>query len=426
MKKLYFLLAYLSISQISLAQSANKTTAILSRLIASAKSYRSNGQLVTYDSFKVSYTGDRGYDEQTQRWKCDTMLGWKFDKGNPVESYRSMHTFDGSNHITAAKRENKNNGQWMTEQLERFAYATSGMLDTSVFSKLVNSINWDSTKTINSYNGTGKSLGNIVQDWKFNSWQNTSRNRIILNAASEPDSIIFEQWDANINDWEPHTIYKYSYSNNKLAALTLYYAISNGTWKTGSQTELTYHTNGKVLTELYKTWNDATSSWNISGRKTYTYNSSNDAINSLNETYLSGNSWLNQYKSDFSYNNFGQVLVETQYVWKSGQWQADNQTRNYYETYFPASVKNTPIHGQFKLYPVPAGDIVNLQLNLNRPTTVNIAIVDMTGKVVKSVDLPMVSQYNGQIDVAALPTGTYTVRMSGTSEPVIQKISIIK
>lgn len=443
MKKLYLLAAGLAIFSMTSAQtnalksnlnrqkvwlsstSANKPTTTLSRLIANASSNSNNGNLELKDSSIVNYTGDRGYDEQLEQWKFDNSFTWDFENGKFVESIRTTRTFNGAGRIATIKGEYKDGSNWVLGEIERFTYTPIGLIDTYVYADY-NGTYWDSTRTVNLYNSAGKSLGDLNQTWEpsSNSWVNDTRNRIILNSGNEPDSSIFEDWDASTGTWEATVITKYTYSSGKLAN-TVTHLNMNGTWTNGNRVTYTYHANGKVLTELYESWDAMLSSWKNENKATYTYNSSNLLTKTFRERYMNSN-WENDRQTDYTYNNFGQILVETEQLWFASKWNLVYQGRNYYETYFPASVNDVASQSQLKLYPVPARDRVNLQIGLEQPATVMVTIQDMTGKTVKFVNLPTVSQYNGYIDVAALPAGSYTVKMTGAGAPVIQKLNIVR
>jgi hypothetical protein len=444
MKKLYLLAVGLSVFQLASAQTinalksghrsisknqssstANKTTTTLSRLIAVAYSDADNGNFEVSDSLICSYTGDRGYDEQLEEWKFDNSFGWSYDNGNFEESFRSTRTYNSAGRIATMMSEMKDGSSWVIDDMDRLTYTSSGLVDTYFYAYFDGS-DWDSSKTINLYNTAGKSTGDISQSWdaSTNSWENNYRNRIVLNTSNEPDSSIFESWDQTAGAWQTKIITKYTYASGKLAN-TVTHMDMNGTWVNGNRTSYTYHTNGKVLTELYESWDAMTAAWRNQNKATYTYSSSGQVTNTLRESYTN-NAWVDDRKSDYTYNSFGQVLVETEQSYRLGQWWPSYQSRNYYEIYFPVSVKNTAAHSQLKLYPVPARDRVNVQLDLDKPVNVNISIFDMSGKVVKSVNLPTVSQYNGHIDVASLPAGNYVMKMTGAGGPQIQKLNIVK
>lgn len=449
MRKLYMLTAVLGVCHMSFAQplkthnyirgnsassgiikpatkqSANKTTAAMSRLIGMATSQSNTGPLEVVDSFKAMYSGDKGYDEQLEQWKYDNAMGWDFDNGTAVESGRSSHTFDGAGRIATTKFETKDGTQWVTEELERVTYTSAGLVDVYVYASF-DGTDWDSSKTTNIYDGSGRSLGDVSQDWDLNtsSWVNSYRNRTVY-SGSLVDSSIFESWDDANNVWMGQIITKNVYISGKLAADTTYLNQTGNVVKSNLGI-YTYDANGNVSVELFLNWNPMTSTWRNQNRTTYTYNSSNDVTTSITESY-NNSAWVNSSKSEFTYNSFRQPLVQTEYSWNTGQWQARSQNRNYYETYYPTSVRNSASSGNsLAVYPIPAKDKLNIQLTLNDAANASISIYDMSGKVVKYVNLPVAKQINTSIDIATLPAGSYTIKMTGAGEPVMQKLNVVK
>ncbi|RYD57151.1 MAG: T9SS type A sorting domain-containing protein [Sphingobacteriales bacterium] len=407
------------------AKSAGKTTTTLSRLVGSSSSRDVNGTLARVDTFRATYTGDRGFDAQLEEWKFDSAMGWDFENGNTVESYRTSHTFDANDRIATSKSETKDGATWTIESMERMNYTSAGLINEYV-SAYFNGTNWDSTKNVNVYDGSGKSLGSLSQKWdaSSSSWINSYRNRTVY-ASGEVDSSIFESWDAGSSNWKMQSVTKNAYLSGKLNTAISYFN-NNGSWEITQKATYTYNSGGQVQSDLYQSWNTMTSTWEDRHRNTYTYNTAGDETLSLGESYDNG-AWENNDKTEMSYNSFRQPTVESEYTWDNGQWVMDYQDRYYYDIYFPTSVSDVnTAKNMLSVFPVPAKDKVSFKINLSQTTNANIAIYDMSGKMVKTMALPTAQQYNGSIDIASLPAGSYVIKMTGAGAPVTQKLNIVK
>jgi len=84
-----------------------------------------------------------------------------------------------------------------------------------------------------------------------------------------------------------------------------------------------------------------------------------------------------------------------------------------------------PLNTKFTTYPNPASSFVKVQLNNNVNATVNIVIVDMTGKVVSNANYSAASGLIN-VPVQAISNGTYLMKLTAGGEIFTQKIIIAK
>lgn len=80
---------------------------------------------------------------------------------------------------------------------------------------------------------------------------------------------------------------------------------------------------------------------------------------------------------------------------------------------------------EMKLYPNPANTVLNFRLNTEVETSQTLSIIDMYGRTVRTQQLKA-GQFSGTLDVSALPSGTYLLRMKHTDGQVRQRRFVVQ
>lgn len=80
----------------------------------------------------------------------------------------------------------------------------------------------------------------------------------------------------------------------------------------------------------------------------------------------------------------------------------------------PVSAETTEMNSAVSVYPNPANDVIFVS------EVANITVINMIGQVVASVNNA------NQINVSALPTGNYIVKVQNNNNSIVQKISIVR
>ncbi|HXS35386.1 MAG TPA: T9SS type A sorting domain-containing protein [Flavipsychrobacter sp.] len=98
----------------------------------------------------------------------------------------------------------------------------------------------------------------------------------------------------------------------------------------------------------------------------------------------------------------------------------------YYQAYSldVQPVINTGGHANF--YPVPARNIVYIDLDWNSTQPFNITLYNMQGQAVKQLQVESASHYSNSIDVSDLATGNYIISINGTQGKFIEKLTIVR
>jgi len=83
---------------------------------------------------------------------------------------------------------------------------------------------------------------------------------------------------------------------------------------------------------------------------------------------------------------------------------------------------------ELKIYPNPVIDNMNIEYNLNKNSNININIYDMTGRIIKSIDLSNQPSGNHKftIDCNSFRTGTYFIQLIAGKEKTSAKFIVFK
>lgn len=104
------------------------------------------------------------------------------------------------------------------------------------------------------------------------------------------------------------------------------------------------------------------------------------------------------------------VMSKDQGQWFSG-FSGDPAPVIRMEVEFMSDTDDTPLPvGSFEIYPNPASDYINVELNLEEPSDATIVMAALDGRIIEVKELNNVSKRSLDINVAHLPAGTYLLK----------------
>lgn len=225
-------------------------------------------------------------------------------------------------------------------------------------------------------------------------WTNNERKRYKYN-GTEVSEYVLEKWVngswVNISKWE------YAHDAQFNVILATEYTWSVGGWLQTIQEENVYDPDGNLLKSIEKTWNAATGTF------------------------------VNNKMEERVYNNSDLPIMVTTWSWDGQNWMHssnDIQVRYYYEIYFPASVNAITTLADIKVFPVPATDIINVALQVDKPLDVAVSLTDVTGKLVYTEEVRYTGGYTHAIPVRHLGTGNYALHISGQGVNIGRTVAV--
>ena len=85
-----------------------------------------------------------------------------------------------------------------------------------------------------------------------------------------------------------------------------------------------------------------------------------------------------------------------------------------------------PSEQDFKIYPIPAKDLIILEFNSDKTDTYNILIVDQLGKPVFQSIANFDGTNTNQLNIQDLSSGLYFVNIKNSSINITKKIVVVK
>jgi hypothetical protein len=405
---------------------AGKTTATDSRLIAGTTSSKLGGTLKLVDSSHAYYSPGFGYDHVLDEWKYDNSKSWDFDGSNFNESYRITNTFNAKAQVTMGRYEMYDGSNWVDEEFTSYTYDAAGNEATNL-DAYYNGSNWDSSRNTFTYNPANQVTLQVSERYNTGSmqWENDIRTTTTYNGSGQVLSYTIENW--NGSQWQN----SYRTTNTYVAGrLTVSLSETwNSTWENSGQTLYTYNTAGQVtvLENLY--WNSTL--WTPSRRSTNAYNTTGDVSSITEEMYIpvGAGGYENQRRTLMSYNSYHQETVETEESWNAGTNQFemqnfDGEMRYYYEEYTNSVKDNKATASSLNVYPNPAKGSLKLRTSFADATAASVLLLDMSGRMVQQLQLPVAKQHNASLDVSALAPGTYILNMNAGGKVSTQKVVV--
>lgn len=442
---------------------AQAQQATASRMTASATSVHNAAVFVLRDSSNYTYTNDRGGD-LTHDMKFDRKNDLTFNTGTGsyVPTSRTSQTFDGGSRTLSITEEvyDAPSSSWLNSTNTLNTYNGQGNLETTISQYWNTSTqSWgNNMKSIYFYNGDNTLDTTIRQYWdQSTSWINSE---MMINNYDINGNLLIQtnfSWDGS-SMWLNSNRMVYSYNADVLEADIQQYW-NGSSWINYIRHQYTYDGAGNMLSDVYSQWLTSTSSWRNINKTTNVFNMNNDKESMLYQTWITGsNTWLNVTNNVYSYdtshnntlevtqnwisnmfrnmnryqrtyNNRNQMTAEMSQRWNiGGFWEnlnGDTHNRYYYQTYtLGIKATNNGTTGEVRMYPVPANNVMTLDIAWKQPQDFTVMIVDMTGRLVRQWAEKSTEQYRKQIPVGDLATGNYLLQIKNGSENIVKQFSV--
>ena len=187
--------------------------------------------------------------------------------------------------------------------------------------KLLSSIQeyYDGSSWVNSqgYNYEYDSNNNLIAetDLEWNStsgvWKTIYKTTYTYNASNKVTQIYQQNRNGLTNQLENSEKYIYTYTNGKITEIAGY-NWNNSNWVNDYKTQITYNSNNLPEIGLDYSW-DGTQ-WVLERRITITYNSINKIISRVDEGWANSK-WVNDSKSLYTYNSNNKLITERGAKW---------------------------------------------------------------------------------------------------------------
>lgn len=413
---------------------AAQAQTISSRLVAQAHSSSDGTTFLKQDSTAYTYTSSARGGDLNSMLKFDMATKWLFlDDTTKVSNLNYIQEFDSHNNITSSATQSWSGTAWV-----------------------------NISKNLYFYDSTNRLAYTIAQTWGGASWVNVSKNLYTYTSGTQVFSEEMQMWDVTSSTFLPssQTIYYYDGMGNKTQSINQVYNWTTLSYDYSSRTLNTYSTGNQLLSSTYATWTG--SAWANNNMYTYAYDTAGNRIsqlyqlwngttsawdNSMLHTYSNfttmhmaqtdvqqnwdevGAAWTNVMQYTYTYNGFGQLTSSKGISWNvGGFWEyalGDPKANYYYGPYLSTSVKTlSSVGGNANMYPVPAQNMLHIELNWNEAQAADIVMVDVAGKAVFSYQTPAEANYHMAIPVNNIADGVYVVKINGKDGQIVKQVVI--
>ncbi len=322
----------------------------------------------------------------TQTW-----LGGTF-----VNQYLSVSERDDFGNQTRLERSDWLNGAWQTRFLAE-AVVVDGLI---------------TERTTQSFNSDG-----TLNNSQFFTFTHDTEGRVTVELQ--------EQWNENTQSWEPAARDLTSYGD--MTEVTRYQVIRDGDWVDATVTTTTYNDQGQELEVAIVGMID-----DIRGNRfLFSYNDAGYLLGIISQAGDGAGGWINESRQSAVLDEDGdtQVLLIEQYegnAWvnlaRSTFSYEPNETATGVEDALPGGVTS------FDIYPYPAQDKVNVELQLSQAADIQIEVFDILGRRVEALATGAVP--SGVQQFSWLPNnataGLYFVRLSVDGAVETKPIMLVK
>jgi hypothetical protein len=405
-----------------------------SRLIAQANWHHNGATYVKDDSTAYTYlSGSRGGD-LTHQLKYDNATTWiAIDDTTNLNSKNYVQDFYPDNKLKSTVTQSWN--------------GTSGMWDPQ-------------TKVIYFYDSTtGQLTSSINETWSGSGWVNASQDLFTYDVSGNVYSDENKTWNTITNAFDPSSILYYFYSGGNLTTLV---------GKTYSATLMAYdfsykfdytYTSGHLTSTTYRLWNSGTSSWVDIYRYTNEYDGSGNRLTNLYAVFSGGNwvpdtlhvysnftsshlprtevvqlwssvdsSWKNQWQFTEAYNSTDQLTATMRMSRNASDlfWEltaGDNRSAYYYGAYSNAGVNNTAASVEANVFPVPAQNMVFVDLKWKEAQAATLSLTDLQGRVIRSWGANG-AQSHMSVLVNDLANGVYMIKINAGNDVIVKRVVV--
>lgn len=254
-------------------------------------------------------------------------------------------------------------------------------------------------ETYYSYNANGSVVVDSTRYYSTNSPNNVyiSAKKLSYNSSGSLALIEEYYYDTDLNlppDLSQSEYYHYNANDSLMVDSILYNYVGAGVGVPHYKKETYYYrdNNDKPL--------------RVYGKEIDNYNTPNAKVSFERNTYMNANGSIDRI---IYYNGYSQGVV-------------DDSIKYHYGAYTPGSGSNSS--SNIVAYPIPSGNVLNMQWPANGEVQVSVRIVNSRGQIVKQWTDQANGTYYKTIDVSSLQAGNYYIVLDAGGKHDTKQISI--
>ena len=386
------------------------------------------------DSVTYSYSGSRAIDSiWGSYWAFDTLYDWLYNAHTGyILGELQTEVWSPANKLLA-------DTIWRWDTVSRgfiyyeyggYVYYSSNDSVTTIYQLYDSTLNswYNSSLWTKVYNGDFYLTNNTSYSWSSGRWDTSIVYSVTYNAANQVLTST-TYWHSLVINTTSRNSYTYD-SLGRLSTTTLQsLPPDTSIWQNVSRTVNTYDSLNNVSSALTQSWKN--SAWDTSTISYYTYDANHNLLGYFVQVLDTTDSWINSEKYIFTYDSYNMMTSSTLFDWDStGAWspqEGDEMYHYYYELYsLPTGIVTIAPAGDAHIYPVPAADMLSVDIQWVEAQDADITIYDMSGRRCGEWKTGCTASYHGYVPVAALQAGMYTMQIHGASGTITRSFNIMK
>ena len=388
----------------------------------------SDSLLTLRDSIVYFYSGARSIDSFFLSQEYDSSYFFSYQPGtgySPIRLYRA--TYDADNNILSDTTYlfDTMTGTFNYLQLSLYGYINT-RFPNKIFTLGYSGGVWDTGGTaIREYNNAGQ----VTYELSLSLTDTTAQNFFSYTPSGSYSSVQYYNYAIGM----PYAFwYSDSYDSLGREDTSVNYFRANDTtaWRPQQMTVFYYDSTGYLSYEY--TYNADSSGWGQPYKTSVTYDSHHNPTQYIYQGQDSTGQWINISRSYFAYDSFDmKTLAGYNDYWDAangGSWPGGGDVGHlHYELYdLPTGIATIEPQADLRIYPVPAADMLSLDVKWQEAQAATAAIYDASGRKYTEWQLPNTISYHAYIPVSALPTGVYTLQIKGSCGTVSRSFDVMR
>ena len=316
---------------------------------------------------------------------------------------QTLNTYDGSNYLTNSLTQTwvSASATWANSLQTNYTNNPDGTVSESVMQS------WDSgssmwndvQRSTYTYNAAKDILTHTSEIW-VGYWLNSSKTTNTYNGSGYLTNTLNQSWDLIASNWKNANQTNFTYNPNGTVSQSVkqIWNASN-VWVNNERISYTYTADNKVLVAITEIWGGI--NWLLDSRESNTYDASGYLTNSLSQQWSNFSGvWINQTQSIFTNTPSGSPIQIVTQTWDTGSSSWNNATRITFN--YTLGISEFIQERGFVVYPNPATDVITVKMSDSFNAVYYIA--DQTGRIVKKGEL---NSETTSLNISALVKGVY-------------------
>lgn len=343
-------------------------------------------------------------------------LGETWNGSNWQNASQTLNTYSGSSLISSLTQNWATPpGAWENAQLINYTNNLDGTVNQSVM-QIWNpdTSTWDNLqRSTFTYNAAKKVLTQTSEIW-FGTWMNSSKTTNTYDGSGYLINSLNQTWDFIMSNWKNAAQTNYNNNPSGTVNQSVYqvWDITN-VWVNNERTSYTYVGGDKVSVAISESWTGT--NWLNDTKMTNTYDGSFNITNSLSQDWNAASSiWVNNVQSIFSYNISSNLTQIVSQIWSTGTSSWTNANRTTFN--YTLGAEDFEAGNKIVVYPNPTSDEITIRFNAFSENT-NYSITDQTGRNIKSGTLTATET---KLDLSGMSEGLYFFKMNKMDKSAIR------